>query len=369
MVAGEHSGDLLGAAVIQALKQRYPDCLIEGIGGDAMIAEGCDSWWPMERLAVMGLIDPLKRLPELLRIRKTLKQRWLSNPPDVFLGIDAPDFNLPLETALKQTSVPTMHLVSPTVWAWRSGRVNTVEQACDDLLCLFPFESACYEGRSVRAHFVGHPMVDALHDLPAIDSIEQQLGLSGERPVLALLPGSRRQEIERLLPIYLEACRTFQEQFTLVIPASSVANKAIIEQIALAAKVPVMVIEGQSRELLKVAHFGVVTSGTATLEAALLGCPMVIAYRMSTLSWALMKYLIRTPYAGLPNILAGQAVVPELIQSDLTVPSLTDALATLSQEDARQAQQAAFTLLEQQLGANFGERCATVIVKRLEQAL
>jgi lipid-A-disaccharide synthase len=212
-------------------------------------------------------------------------------------------------------------------------------------------------------------MVDALHELPAADSIERQLGLSGERPLLALLPGSRRQEIERLLPIYLEACRSFQEQFRLVIPASNAANKAIIEQIALAAKIPVMVIDGHSRELLKVAHFGIVTSGTATLEAALLGCPMVIAYRMSTLSWALMKHLIRTPYAGLPNILAGQMIVPELIQSDLTVQSLADALATHSREDARQAQQAAFVALEQQLGANFGERCASVITERLEQAL
>jgi len=363
MVAGETSGDVLGAQVIEALKNRVPNIQFEGVGGPRMIGAGLSSWFDMDRLAVMGLVEPLKRLPELLGIRKQLKTHWLRHPPDLFLGIDAPDFNLNIEVALKRQGIPTAHLVCPTVWAWRAGRIKTIAKACHDVLCLFPFEPESFAGTDVRAHFVGHPMVDALAELPSSDSIRAAFAL-GETPILALLPGSRQREIELLLPTYLQALEWATSSHQLVIPASSPANFDLIKSIVDRARIKVSVVHGGSRELLKIAEGAVVTSGTATLEAALLQCPMVIAYRMSPISWLFIKRMVRTKFAGLPNILAGAAVVPELIQDDLSPESLgREVKALLSGGGSRQKD--AFNRILAALDIRFGDQCASVLMNTL----
>ncbi len=363
MVVGETSGDILGAQVMDALKKRVPDIEFEGIGGPLMCERGFSSWFEMDRLAVMGLIEPLKRLPELLRIRKHLKTHWLSHPPDLFVGIDAPDFNLNIEASLKARGIPTAHLVCPTVWAWRAGRVKTIAKACRDLLCLFPFEPQFFSGTDVRAHFVGHPMVEALADLPSNDDIRRTLKLS-ERAVLALLPGSRQSEIELLLPIYLQALEQIDLDHQVVIPASTPANFALIKAITESFKVESTVIQGHSRELLKITEGAIVTSGTATLEAALLACPMIIAYRMSPLSWWLIKRLLHTPFAGLPNIILNRCVVPELIQDALTPSALATELKTLLHHGGL-AQKKEFQDILAVLNVPFGDQCAGVLLNAL----
>ena len=363
MVAGETSGDILGSQVIEALKKRIPNAEFEGIGGPRMIATGFSSWFDMDRLAVMGLIEPLKRLPELLSMRKQLKKHWLKHPPDLFLGIDAPDFNLNIEAALKAQGIPTAHLVCPTVWAWRESRIKTIAKACDDLLCLFPFEPRSFEGTNVRAHFVGHPMVDALDELPAAADIRAAFNLT-DRPVLALLPGSRRSEIELLLPTYLAALELCDLSHQIVIPASSDANFERIQSILDAFSIEARVVNGGSRELLKIADLAVVTSGTATLEAALLECPMVIAYRMSPLSWFFIKRLIRTQFAGLPNIILNRPVVPELIQEICTPRTLADEIQVLLTHGALE-QKAAFKEILSELDTRFADQCASVLMNTL----
>lgn len=363
MVAGETSGDILGAQVIGALKKRVPNIEFEGIGGPRMVAAGFSSWFDMERLAVMGLVEPLKRLPELLSMRQQLKKHWLKHPPDLFLGIDAPDFNLNIEAALKAQRIPTAHLVCPTVWAWREGRIKTIGKACDDVLCLFPFEPPSFEGSNVRAHFVGHPMVEALDDLPSEVDIRVAFNLT-DRPVFALLPGSRRSEIQSLLPVYLAALELCDLPHEIVIPASNDANFELIQSILATFTIKARVVNGGSRELLKIAEQAIVTSGTATLEAALLECPMVIAYRMSPLSWFFIKRLVRTPFAGLPNIMLDRAVVPELIQENLTPRALADEVQTLLDGGALD-QKAAFKEILSALDTRFGDHCASILVNTL----
>lgn len=363
LVAGEASGDILGSHVLAEIKKRIPNCIFEGIGGPEMQAAGLISWFDMERLSVMGLIDPLKRLPELLSIRNKLKTRWLENPPDLFLGIDAPDFNLNVERTLRKVGIPTVHLVSPTIWAWRSGRLKTIEQAADAVLCLFPFEPEAYLGSKVEAQFVGHPMAQVLGALPERAEIRESIALDQEVRIVALLPGSRAREIQMLLPIYLEALAPFENEYQFVIPASNDSNRALIETLVANHDSRATVITGNSRELLKVAQAAVVTSGTATFEAALIGCPMIIAYRMSVLSWFVIRRMIKTPFAGLPNILSQKAVVPELIQDKLSVDSLREAFTTLLQDAALTQQCHYFDQIRAQFSIEFGPSCADVILR------
>ncbi len=362
VIAGEASGDILGGHFLAEVRKRLPDCTFEGIGGPHMQAAGLSSWFDMERLSVMGLIDPLKRLPELLSIRKNLKRRWIDNPPDLFVGIDAPDFNLNIERTLRKAGIPTAHLVSPTIWAWRSGRLKTIEQAADAVLCLFPFEPDVYQGSQVAAHFVGHPMAQVLEALPEPAAIRGKIALDEKAPVIALLPGSRAREIQMLLPIYLEALAPFENEYQFVIPASNGANRALIETLVANHSSAAKVIAGNSRELLKVAQAAVVTSGTATFEAALIGCPMIIAYRMSPVSWFVISRMIKTPFAGLPNILMQKAVVPELIQDKLTVDSLRVAFKQLLNEDALAQQGRCFDEIRGQFSLDFGSACADVLL-------
>ena len=348
LVAGEPSGDVLGSRVLRALRRALPGCDLhaEGIGGEAMIAEGFQTLYPLERLSVMGLVEPLGRLPELLRIRRALYRRWRANPPALFLGIDAPDFNLRLARRLRDAGVRSAHLVSPTVWAWRPRRVHQVARAVDRLLCLFPFEPALYRALDVDARFVGHPVVQELARMPDRAQARRALGLPATAPVIALLPGSRAAEVAQLAPSLMAAGELLRERDPrreLLMPAASkeraVQLRALLEHGRGARRGgggAIRVVEGDSRRAMIAADLVLLASGTASLEAMLLRRPMVIAYRVSPLSWALISRLAVTPYAGMPNILAGRRVVPELLQGDLSPAALARAAENLLAEGAAQ---------------------------------
>lgn len=336
IVAGESSGDILASRSLRALRAALPErrIVIEGIGGSAMRDEGHESLYPMERLAVMGLIEPLGRLPELLRLRRDLGTRWLADPPDLFLGVDAPDFNLGLARRLRRAGIATAQLVSPTVWAWRPGRVHKIARSVDDLFCLFPFEPACYDGLNLRTHFVGHPLVREMHEAMGRTEARELLGLKEQAPVIALLPGSRGAEVEQHGEVLVRAGRLLRSRDPtrrLVMPAASKERLTQCTDLLarLNAQRDVLLVEGHSREVMAAADVILLASGTATLEAMLLRRPMAIVYRVSPASAALMKRLAVTNMVGLPNILAGRNVVPELLQESLTAPALALEAETL----------------------------------------
>ena len=333
MVAGEASGDALGARVLAALAEHFDELVIEGIGGPQMQAQGMQSLFPMERLSVMGFVDPLKRLPELLAIRRALRRHFVARPPDIFLGIDSPDFNLRLEQRLRRSGVLTAHLVSPSVWAWRRRRIRKIRRAVDLMLCLFPFETAIYRDHGVPVRYVGHPLANEVCPVPDPGPSRQRLGLEAPAGLLALLPGSREAEVRLLAPRFLEAARLLREQnphLSFVIPAASEDRMAQLREIlGDYPDLSVMLVSGQSREAIAAADAVMLASGTATLEAALIGRPMVVAYRMGWLTWHLLSRLVNTPYAALPNILAGRELVPELIQEDAHAPALAAAMIPL----------------------------------------
>lgn len=373
MVAGESSGDLLGSRVIRSLRAQFPnrELLIEGIGGEAMQAEGFDSLYPMERLAVMGLIEPLGRLPELLRIRRELHKRWRESPPAFFLGIDAPDFNLGLARRLRKGGLRTAQLVSPTVWAWRKGRVHTVAKSVDSLLCLFPFEPELYKDVAVSATFVGHPLVAELRNAPSRETLRRDLGIDPAAVVIALLPGSRASEVAQLGPSLVAAGRLLRSrnpQRQLLMPA---ANEERFEQCQrllceVGAEREVRLLKGRSRDAMIAADVIMLASGTATLEAMLLQRPMVIAYRVAKTSWALMSRLAVTPFVGLPNILAGTAVVPELLQEALSPAALALEAEALLADGAEQVGklQPSLEALERDFDAAVGEALADLLKPR-----
>jgi lipid-A-disaccharide synthase len=370
MVAGEASGDLLGGRVIAALRRALPEreLLIEGVGGPEMEAQGLESLYPMERLAVMGLVEPLKRLPELLRLRRDLRRRFTERPPAFFLGIDAPDFNLGLARRLRGRGVMTAQLVSPTVWAWRQGRVHKVARAVDHLLCLFPFEPPLYAQVPLRAHYVGHPLVQELRSAASRDEARAELGVRPGAPVIAVLPGSREGEVARVGPVLLDAVALLcarDPRRRVLLPAAGEARYAQIAQLLQShpAGGQVQLLRGQSREAMLAADLVMLASGTASLEAMLLQRPMVIAYRLAPLSWALMKRLAVTRYVGLPNILAGRSVVPELLQDALTAPDLALQAETLLFEGASQV--TALTPCRAALERDFDRAVADVLLPLL----
>jgi lipid-A-disaccharide synthase len=333
MVAGEASGDALGARVLAALAEHFDELVIEGIGGPQMQAQGMQSLFTMERLSVMGFVDPLKRLPELLTIRRALRRHFVARPPDIFLGIDSPDFNLRLEQQLRRSGVLTAHLVSPSVWAWRRRRIRKIRRSVDLMLCLFPFETAIYRDHGVPVRYVGHPLANEVCPVPDPGPSRQRLGLEAPAGLLALLPGSREAEVRLLAPRFLEAARLLREQnplLSFLIPAASEDRMAQLREIlGDYPDLSVMLVMGQSREAMAAADAVMVASGTATLEAALIGRPMVVAYRMGRLTWQLLSRLVNTPYAALPNILAGRELVPELIQEDAHARALAAAMIPL----------------------------------------
>jgi len=367
VLAGEASGDILGARLLAALHTRCPGLVVEGIGGPLMEAQGLCSMVPMERLSVMGFVEPLQRLPELLRIRRSVHDHFVANPPDLFLGIDSPDFNLRLERRLRRRGIVTAHLVSPSVWAWRSGRVRGIRRSVDLMLCLFPFETAVYARHDVPARFVGHPLADEIPACPDQAAARRMLGLAPGGKLLALLPGSRSGEVRLLAPVFLQAARLLRQRdpaLAFVLPAASTARAAELEGwLADYPDLAVTLVSGRSRDVMTACDAVLLASGTATLEAALLKRPMVVAYRMGLLSWLLLKQLVRTPFAALPNILAGRPLVPELLQDAATPAALAGAVQPLLADGAAaSAQRQAFIEIHRDLSQGFGERCAEALL-------
>ena len=365
IVAGEASGDILGADLLAALKRQYPAIHCEGIGGPLMQAQGFVSLFPMERLSVMGLVEPLKRLPELLRIRRQLRQRWLAQPPDLMLGIDSPDFNLDLELSLREAGVTTAHYVSPSVWAWRQGRIKKIARAVDHMLTLLPFEADFYRQHQVPVTFVGHPLADQIPLHTDSDAARTALQIDLRRPCIALLPGSRGGEVGLLGEIFLQTaqwCLARQPDLQFLLPA---ANPQRYEQLqAMLAgmpALPVQLLQGQSHQAMAAADVVLMASGTTTLEALLLKKPMVVAYKMAPLSYAIISRLVKTPYISLPNLLAGEALVPEVLQADVTPQRLGELLLARLQGDNGLLLQR-FTAIHQQLRCGAGDQAARTLL-------
>lgn len=343
IVSGESSGDQLGAGLIRALRARHPDVEIAGIGGARMEAAGFDSWYDQERLAVMGLFEVMRRLPDLLALRRTLRQRIIDWAPDVFLGIDSPDFNLPLARQLRDAGVTTAHYVSPSVWAWRQGRVVGIRASVDLMLTLFPFEGDFYARHEVPYVCVGHTLADALPVATDTAYYRTQLNIDqwAEGPLVALLPGSRQGEVATLASDFLQAVRLLKvrmPELKVIIPAANGARKAQIQALLLTSDEDwVRVFDGQGHDVLGACDAVLLASGTAALEAALLKKPMVVGYRFSALTYAVGRHFVKTPWVALPNILAQRTVVPELLQNDLTPERAADELATMLTDDERRA--------------------------------
>ena len=374
MVAGEASGDLLASHLIQALKARVPSLRSEGIGGPKMVGKGFNAWWPCDRLAVHGYVDALKRYRELSAMRKALLKRLLADPPDVFIGVDAPDFNLWLEQRLRAKGIPTVHFVSPSIWAWRGGRIKRIRTAVDRMLCLFPFEMPIYAKAGVPATYVGHPMADVYPLEPDEALARERLHLPDDVPVFALLPGSRESEVRNLAPLFIRTARLLCEQFPtarFVVPLATRETRQLFEHAMYAEDardLPIQPLFGHAVDAMTAADVVLVASGTASLEAALLKRPMVISYRMGAWQYRLMKRMAYLPWVGLPNILCNETVVPELLQDDATPEALAAALAHwLTDGDARRALQARFAQLHHTLRQNTAAKAAEVLCPYLEK--
>jgi lipid-A-disaccharide synthase len=330
MVAGEPSGDLLAGLLLDGMRQRWPQLSAQGIGGPQMAARGFEAWWPQDKLAVRGYVEVLRHYREIVGIRMQLKDRLLREPPTAFIGVDAPDFNLDLEAALKQRGIPIVHFVCPSIWAWRADRVDKIRRSVDHVLCIFPFEPALLQQHGIAATYVGHPLAAVIPLEPDKAGARRALGLSDGDEVVAILPGSRRSEIEALASRFFAAAlriRQARPHVRFVTPAAP-GLKAAIEEAARSAGLAsgLQVVEGQSHAVLAACDVTLIASGTATLEAALFKRPMVIGYNMNWLSWQLMRRKKLQPWVGLPNILCGEFVVPELLQDDATPEKLSRAV-------------------------------------------
>lgn len=340
MVAGEASGDLLASHVLAALAATPQAPAAAGIGGARMREQGFDAWWGSERLAVNGFAAVLPRLPELLWIRASLRRRLLRQPPAVFVGVDAPDFNLGLEEKLRAGGIPVVHFVSPSIWAWRRERIHRIERAVDRLLCVFPFEPELYAGTRVRATYIGHPLAEVIPMRPDREAARAELGLAADARVIAVLPGSRQGEVDHIAPSFLGAAARFEAEqgARIVVPVAHPALEPRLRQAAAAAglRQPLW-LAGGSHRALAACDLALVASGTATLECALHKRPMVIGYRLPQLSYRLMKDSGYLPWVGLPNILARNVVVPELLQDDCTAAALFEQGAALLDDPARVA--------------------------------
>jgi lipid-A-disaccharide synthase len=369
IVAGEISGSILGTGLIQALREQQPGLQAAGVGGSDMIATGFSSFHDMERLAVMGLIEPLGRLPELFKIRRQLFHYFSHNKPDVFIGIDAPDFNLGLELKLRKAGVPIVHYVSPSVWAWRKKRIHKIAKAVDLVLTLFPFEAAFYAQHGVPACFVGHPLADQIPLKPDQAAARVALGLSQDATYVALLPGSRRNEIRYLAELFIKTAKLCSQQDAELKFITSAANpernqefQAYCQQFA--PELPITFFAARSHEVMAAADVVLVTSGTATLETMLHKRPMVIAYRMANLTYQIARHLVKIPYIGLPNLLAGKLLVPEFIQDEAQPEKLAEALFQfLHNPDKIEQLQAAFLDIHQQLRRDANRRAAEAVLK------
>lgn len=369
LIAGEASGDVLGASLIQAIAVRHPDAEFFGIGGPKMIAAGLVSAYDQEKLAVRGAVEVLKHLPEILKIRRGILAQLAGWKPDVMVGIDAPDFNLPIERRLKGMGIPTVHYVSPTVWAWRRGRAKKIVAAVNQLLCLFPFEPACYKGQGLEPVFIGHPLADEIS--PEIDRKQQRsaLNLPEASPLITLMPGSRQSELDFHAQLFVETANRIADELPealfvvpLATPATRERFEAALKQFG-AKDLRVRILFGHAREALAASDLALVCSGTATLEAALLRCPMIITYRISALSAWIYKQMRYLPWVGLPNILLGRLLVPELLQEDATPDKLSAAMVQLWRSPSRRAEMAhEFGSIHQKLRQNSAERAADAVL-------
>lgn len=355
MIAGEASGDALGAHLIDALRAAVPDCRILGIGGSKMIQSGCESLFLQEKLAVRGFVEVARKLPEILAVRRGIVRALLQEKPDVFIGIDAPDFNFGVEKRLKKQGIPTIHYVSPSVWAWRGGRVKKIVRIADRVLCLFPMEPELYRAAGGRADFVGHPLAQTLPEMPDRSAARALLGLAENRPVFTVMPGSRHSEIDYLGEIFLQtavllAARYPQAHFLLPAATDSLFARLQTMLAEKYAALPLTLLRGQSHGAIVAADAVLAASGTTTLEVALCKRPMVIAYKISPLTFRIVKSLFKLPYVGLPNILLEHFAVPELLQEDAAPENLAAALGDWYENPAKTAAlQEKFTRLHHML--------------------
>lgn len=375
MVAGEASGDLLAAHLIDALRKHVPQAHFYGIGGPKMQAAGFEALWPSETLAVNGLFEVLRHYRALSSIRKRLGRRLIADRPDVFIGIDAPDFNLGLEARLKRKGIPTVHYVSPSIWAWRGGRIKTIGESVSRILALFPFEPPLYRERGIAVSYVGHPLADLLPVVVDRTAAREKLDLPQERLIFALLPGSRQSEVARLAATFIETAKQLERRFgdvLFLVPLISRATREMFEQLrhsAEADELPMRILFGHAQDAMAAADAVLVASGTATLEAALLKRPMVIAYKVAPATAFLMRRMGYLPYVGLPNILAGRFVVPEFLQEDCSADNLAQALGNLvCDSDTCARLTSVFTDMHHELRQNTAERAAQAILPMLGAA-
>ena len=372
IVAGEASGDLLGSHLIQALKQKRPDLEFFGIAGPKMISEGARTLFPIERLSVRGYLEVIKHLWGLLKLRRQLLDFFLSEPPDLFIGIDAPDFNFWLEKKLKKRGVRTIHYVSPSIWAWRKNRIKKIKKSVTHVLALFPFEPAFYEKEGIPVTYVGHPLADILPLVPDVSGARERLKLDAAAFVVAMLPGSRQGEVQQHADLFVQTARRIyaeQPNAIFLVPLITRETRNIFELAIFhePENLPIQLLFGHAHDAMEAANVVIVASGTATLEAALLKKPMVITYRMSNLSWQLLKRMRLQPYVGLPNILANKFVVPELLQDDATAENLADtALTLVSDKDKLKEIEKEFTALHRALRQNTAEKAAVAILSYLK---
>lgn len=371
LVAGEASGDTLGAGLIRALRQQHPQARFIGIGGPRMLAEGMQTRVPMERLSVMGLVEVLGRLRELLRIRRELVDYLKAEQPDVFIGIDAPDFTLGVERRLREAGIPTVHYVSPSVWAWREKRVLGIRQSTDLMLTLFPFEEAVYQRHGVRVRCVGHTLADRIALQPDRAAARQTLGVAEDARLLALLPGSRNGELRKLGRLFLDTahwCLQRQPDLQFVLPCANPERRAQMEAILAESglQLPLTLLDGQAQEALAACDAVLIASGTATLEAMLFKRPMVVAYRMAGLTFRILKRLVKVGHVALPNLLAGREVAPEFLQDAATPEALGEALlARLQPSPERADAERTFLELHQLLRRDADQTAANAILELL----
>lgn len=371
IVVGETSGDLLAADLCKELKRRQIPFSVSGIAGPELQQQGVRSLFPMERLSVMGLGEILKQLPQLLRCRREITEYFIAHPPDIFIGVDAPEFNLDLEKKLKKHGIRTLHYVSPSVWAWRRWRLKKIAKAVDLMLCLFPFEKCFYEEHDIPVQFVGHPSAD---EIPCtIDSLaaRKTLGLPESAAIIAILPGSRRNEINYLGELFLKTAQRCYQQNPKLFFVVAMVNQEREQQFLQLAKqitpdLPLQLVRGQSRQVMAAANVVLLASGTATLEAMLLKKPMVVAYRMSKLSYWMAKLLIKVDYIALPNLLAKKLLVPEFIQEKANVDNLSQALLYyLDNADIVSKLEKEFLVLHQQLRCHASKQAVDAVLKIL----
>jgi len=374
MVAGEASGDLLASHLIAALKVQLPEARFFGIGGPKMQAEGLDPWWSSEKLAVRGYAEVLRHYREISGIRRALLKRLLADRPDAFIGIDAPDFNLWLEGRLKAAGIPAIHFVSPSVWAWRAGRIRNIVRAVNLLLCLFPFEPPLYEKHGLSVSYVGHPLADMIPLEPDQQAARERLNLEPDGLVFALLPGSRQSELQYMAATFIATAQALHSRYPqarFLVPLVTRETRNQFEQAlwdAGAQELPLTLLFGHAHDAMAAADAVLVASGTATLEAALFKKPMVIAYKMSPWSWRLMRRMARQPWVGLPNILAGRFLVPEFLQEQATPENLAQALGNLVADPVLPGRlRLAFTEMPLALRQDTAAKAAAAILPLLRQ--